>query len=285
MHRFTDDAEPARSHDLEALRARRPDTVEREGLPPGFRMRADAHYVEQLDTPIASAPHVKDVKDTVPQPPASPSSSCTTAIEDALRSIASAAALAAAPSAVMRGGASRLIDTECQRALRLLTVLRVLGGAPTFRSAAVPILDLLHKVRDTLEREGGGAGMRTIRVSAPSDLVAHGNDDLLMTAVCAAATALTAASDVVEPRHFDLFGTIDVTGTSVVIGVRERGFSLPQRWADRAFDEPWPVADGGLALAMLQAARQVTWAHSGSLVVHTRAEATDIRLTLVASRT
>jgi hypothetical protein len=282
MHRFTDDAEPARSHDLEALRARRPDAVEREGLPPGFRMRADAHYVEQLDTPIASAPHVKD---TAPQPPVSPSSSCTTAIEHALRSIASAAGLAAAPSAVMRGGASRLIDTECQRALRLLTVLRVLGGAPTFRSAAVPVLDLLHNVRDTLEREGGVAGARTIRVSAPPDLVAHGNDELLLTAVCGAATALTAASDVVEPRHFDLFGTIDVTGTSVVIGVRERGFSLPQRWADRAFDEPWPVADGGLALAMLQAARQVAWAHSGSLVVHTRAEATDIRLTLVASRT
>jgi hypothetical protein len=282
MHRFTDDAEPARSHDLEALRARRPDAVEREGLPPGFRMRADAHYVEQLDTPIASAPHVKD---TAPQPPVSPSSSCTTAIEDALRSIASAAGLAAAPSAVMRGGASRLIDTECQRALRLLTVLRVLGGAPTFRSAAVPVLDLLHNVRDTLEREGGVAGARTIRVSAPPDLVAHGNDELLLTAVCGAATALTAASDVVEPRHFDLFGTIDVTGTSVVIGVRERGFSLPQRWADRAFDEPWPVADGGLALAMLQAARQVARAHSGSLVVHTRAEATDIRLTLVASRT
>lgn len=282
MHRFADDAEPTRSHDLDALRARLPDTVEREGLPPGFRMRADAHYVEQLDTPIVSAPRVKE---PAPQPPASPASSCTTAIEDALRSIASAAALAAAPSAVMRGGASRLIDTECQRALRLLTVLKVLGGEPTFRSAAVPVLDLLHKVRETLEREGGVAGARTIRVSAPPDLVAHGNDDLLMTAVCGAATALTAASDVVEPRHFDLFGTFDVTGTSVVIGVRERGFSLPQRWADRAFDEPWPVADGGLALAMLQAARQVAWAHSGSLVVHTRAEATDIRLTLVASRT
>jgi hypothetical protein len=281
MHRFADDAEPTRSHDLDALRARLPDTVEREGLPPGFRMRADAHYVEQLDTPIASAPRVKE---PAPQP-ASPSSICTTAIEDALRSIASAAGLAAAPSAVMRGGASRLIDTECQRALRLLTVLKVLGGEPTFRSAAVPILDLLHKVRDTLEREGGVAGGRTIRVSAPPDLVAHGNDDLLMMAVCGAATALTAASDVVEPRHFDLFGTFDVTGTSVVIGVRERGFALPQRWADRAFDEPWPVADGGLALAMLQAARQVAWAHSGSLVVHTRAEATDIRLTLVASRT
>ena len=87
-----------------------------------------------------------------------------------------------------------------------------------------------------------------------------------------------------EPRQFDLFGTVDVTGTSVVIGVRERGFSLPQRWAECAFDEPWPVADGSLALAMLQAARQVVRAHSGSVVIHTRAEATDIRLTLVAAK-
>jgi hypothetical protein len=282
MQHFADEAEPTRSHDLDVLLAKMPDTVEREGLPPGFRMRADAHYVEQLDTPIVSASRVKE---PVPQPPAPPSSSCTTAIEDALRSIASAAGLAAAPSAVMRGGAARLIDTECQRALRLLTVLKVLGGEPTFRSAAVPVLDLLHKVREALEREDGAAGARSIRVSAPPDLVAHGNDDLLMTAVCGAVTALTAASGAIEPRQFDLFGTIDVTGTSVVIVVRERGFSLPQRWADRAFDEPWPVADGGLVLAMLQAARQVAKAHSGSLLIQTRADATDIRLTLVASRT
>jgi hypothetical protein len=278
MHPFADEAEPTRSRDLDALLAKIPDTVEREGLPPGFRMRADAHYVEQLDTPIVPS----RVKEQTPQP-SSPSSSCTTAIEDALRSIASAAGLAAAPSAVMRNGAARLIDTECQRALRLLTVLKVLGAEPTFRSATVPVLDLLHKVHDALEREGGVAG-RSIRVSAPPDLVAHGNDDLLTTAVCGMVTALTTASGAIEPRQFDLFGTIDVTGTSVVIGVRERGFSLPQRWADRAFDEPWPVADGGLALAMLQAARQVARAHSGSLQVHTRPEATDIRMTLVASR-
>jgi hypothetical protein len=185
----------------------------------------------------------------------------------------------------MRGGAARLIDTECQRALRLVTVLRMLGGAPAFRSAAVPVLDLLHKAREVLDREDGASGSaRSIRVSAPPDLVAHGNDDLLMTAICGVVTALTTASSGVEAKHFDLFGTIDVSGTSVVIGVRERGFSLPQRWAERAFEEPWPVADGGLALAMLQAARHVANAHAGSLVVHTRAESTDVRLTLVASR-
>jgi hypothetical protein len=282
MHRFADEAEPTRSHDLDALLAKMPDTGEREGLPPGFRMRADAHYVEQLDTPTV---HAARAKEPVSQPPASPSASCTTAIEDALRSIASAAALAAAPSAVMRGGASRLIDTECQRALRLLTVLKVLSGVTTFRSAGVPVLDLLHKVREALERENGAAGARSIRVSAPPDLVAHGNEDLLMTAVCGVVTALTAANDTLEARQFELFGTIDVTGTSVVIGVRERGFSLPQRWADRAFDERWPVANGDLALAMLQAARQVASAHSGSLLVQTRPEATDIRLTLVSART
>lgn len=278
MDQFADNTEPSRTPDLDALLGKLPDAVQREGLPPGFRMRADAHYVEELDARNGSA----RTKDAGAQPPASPEASCTTAIEDALRSIASAAGLAAAPSAVMRGGASRLIDIECQRALRLLTVLRVLGAEPTFRSAAVPVPDLLLSVRDTLLREDP-AGARSIRVSTPPDLVAHGNAELLMTAVCGAAAALTAARTVAEPRQFDLFGTIDETGTSVVIGIRERGFSLPPRWAERAFDEPWPVAGGGLALAMLQAARQVARAHAGSLVVHTRPEATDIRLTLVAA--
>ena len=34
----------------------RSDLTVREGLPPGFRMRADAHYVDQLDTRMSSIP-------------------------------------------------------------------------------------------------------------------------------------------------------------------------------------------------------------------------------------
>src|SRR5262245_41690740 len=31
-------------------------STEREGLPPGYRMRADRHYVEQLTDPVAAIP-------------------------------------------------------------------------------------------------------------------------------------------------------------------------------------------------------------------------------------
>src|SRR5687768_2647823 len=104
MQHFADEPEPARSHDLDRLLAKIPDAIEREGLPPGFRMRADSHYVEALDSPIPA----QRAKEPLPQPPGSPAASCMTAIEGVLRGIASAAALAAAPSAVMRGGAARL---------------------------------------------------------------------------------------------------------------------------------------------------------------------------------
>ena len=376
MSRFADETEPAPAQNLDVLFAKVPETQdpEREGLPRGFRMRADAHYVETLDTPVApslrslnvdvieaaarssTAPPaalvesvrahgvlqpllvqhngrggryrliaghqrlaaarsaglrevpcmlhaVTDAKAAelasaagiapsrmAPEPPVPErkatasvpaAGNCATALDTALRSIASVAALMSARSPVARDGAAQLVTVESQRALRLLNVMRVLGGEFAVRRAAVQVADLLEDVRDSLEREYRSCGLeRSVQVTGDRDLVVHGNEELLRTAICSAVAALSVAVSSTEPRQFEISGTAAAGGASVVIEIREQGFSIPQRWAERAFDEAWPVAEGGTALVLLQAARQIATTHTGSLVIQTGGDATVVRLTL-----
>jgi ParB-like chromosome segregation protein Spo0J len=377
MSRFADETEPSPTQDLDVLFAKVPETAEREGLPRGFRMRADAHYVETLDSSPAPAPTlrslnveaieaterasaappaalvesvrahgllqpllvqhngrgnryrliaghqrlaaarsaglrevpcllhaVSDAKAaelasatriapsrTAPEPPApertaaAPAAAavhCTSALDTALRSIGSAAALMSVRSPVARDGAAQLVAVESQRALRLLNVMRVLGGEFAVRRAALPVLGLLERVRESLEQEYRACGLeRAVQITADRDLVLQGSEELLRTAICSAVAALSAAASPTEPRRFEISGAAAAAaGGSVVIEIREPGFSIPQRWVERAFDEAWPVADGGTALLLLQAARQIASSHSGSLAIHTSGDATVVRFTL-----
>jgi hypothetical protein len=377
MSRFADDTEPARTDAPDVLFAK-PETAEREGLPPGFRMRADAHYVEVLDSPagpllrslevnaletsavltdapppalvesvrahgllqpllvqhkgrggryrlisghqrlaaarsaglrhvpcmlhavsdataaelasaarIGSPPVAPDSAAPEPEPNASApgAASCTSALDAALRSIASAAALMSGASPIARDSAAQLVAVESQRALHLLNVLRVLSGEFPVRRAAVPVLDLLERVRDGLEREYRACGLeRAVRISAERGLTVYGSEELLRTAISSVVAAISTAVSPTEPRHFELIGTAVPGAAAVVVDIRERGVSIPQRWAERAFDEPWPVADGETALVLLQAARRIADSHAGSLVSQVSDGATVVRLTLPATR-
>ena len=378
MSRFADDTEPAQTHELDDIFAKVPKPPEREGLPPGFRMRADAHYVEVLDShpgpslrlldvnaiDTASiptvAPHpalvesvrahgvlqpllvqqhagpagryrlisghqrlaaarsagigqvpcmlhvVSDAKAaelasatrvvSVPGPAAPVLSEqkpvalaqappgCTAALDTALRSIVSAAALMSVPSAVARDGAAQLVAVESQRALRLLNVMRVLGGEYAIRRAAVPAFELLDRVRASLEREYRACGLeRSVRIHAERELKVYGSEELLRTAISSVVAALSVAVAPTEPRHFEILAG-GSGSSSVTIDIREQGVTIPQRWADHAFDEAWPVAEGEMVLILLQAARRVTTSHGGSLVIQARSDGTVVRFTLGTGR-
>lgn len=377
MSRFADDTEPARTHDLDDIYAAVPKPPEREGLPPGFRMRADAHYVEVLDSPSGPSLRLLDVNaiDTAPVPSAAPHPAlvesvrlhgvlqpllvqqhtgpggryrlisgrqrlaaarsagigqvpcmlhavsdaraaelagaarvisppaaappapaeqrssgaaqappgCTIALDAALRSIASAAALMAVPSAVARDGAAQLVAVESQRALRLLNVMRVLGGECAIRRAAVPVFELLDKVRASLEREYRACGLeRSVRTHADRELKVYGSEELLQTAISSVVAALSVAVPNTETRQFEILAS--GSGSSVAIEIREHGVTIPPRWAERAFDEAWPVAEGGMALMLFQAARRVTMLHGGSLVLQVRSDGTVVRFALGTGR-
>jgi hypothetical protein len=377
MSRFADDTEPAQTHDLDDIFPKVPKPPEREGLPAGFRMRADAHYVEVLDSPpgpslrlldvnaidtssvpaappqpalvesvrqhgvlqpllvqqhtgpggryrlisghqrlaaarsagigqvpcmlhavtdaraaeLASAARVTSVAAAAapaataqsPSAPVQPPSGCTTALDTTLRSIASAAALMAVPSAVARDGAAQLVAVESQRALRLLNVMRVLGGEYAIRRAAIPVFDLLERLRLSLEREYRACGLeRSVRIHAERELKVYGSEELLRTAISSVVSALSTAVPHTEPRLIEILAS--GSSSSVAIEIREQGVTIPQRWAERAFDEAWPVAEGGMALMLFQAARRITISHGGSLVLQARSDGTVARFTLGTGR-
>lgn len=377
MSRFADDTEPPRTHDLDDIFAAVTKPPEREGLPPGFRMRADAHYVEVLDSPSgpslrlldvnaidaapvpSAAPHpalvesvrlhgvlqpllvqqysgaggryrlisgrqrlaaarsaglgqvpcmlhaVSDAKaaelagaarvtsppDAAPSAPAEQKSSaaaqappgCTIALDAALRSIASAAALMTVPSAVARDGAAQIVAAESQRALRLLDVMRVLGGECAIRRAAVPVFELLDTVRASLEREYRACGLeRSVRIFADRELTVYGSEELLQTAIASVVAAVGVAVPHTKARQFEILAS--GSGSSVAIEIREHGLTIPQRWAERTFDEAWPVAEGEMALMLFQSARRVTTLHGGSLALQARSDGTVARFALGTGR-
>jgi nitrogen-specific signal transduction histidine kinase len=227
----------------------------------------------------APAPGTKEAKD---KPGVAATVSCAGSLDTALRSVASAAGLLSAPSPVVREGAGQLVAVETQRAMRLLNALRILSGEIVLRRAAVRVSDLLENVRSSFEREFRVCGVeRSLRVSADPTLTVYGSEELLRTAVAGVVTALGLAETYSEPRQFEIVATAGSGGdASVSIDMRERGVSIPKRWMDHVFDEPWPVSDGGTALVFFQAARAIAGLHSSALVIDASTDSTRVRLTL-----
>jgi hypothetical protein len=198
--------------------------------------------------------------------------------------MASAGQLLAAPSSLTRDTAAQLLGVECQRALRLLNVVQILGGDYVLWRTALAPADLLGRLRESLEHEFRVGGLqRSLRIDVEPGLVVHGSEELLLTGIGSAVAALNGVAVAAGPRQFELAAARGANGT-VVLVVRERGLCIPQRWAERAFDEPWPVPDSAAAFAMLQAVREVATAHGGSATVRSGDDATEVCLTLAAGR-
>jgi hypothetical protein len=184
----------------------------------------------------------------------------------------------------VRDGAAQLAAAEARRALRLLNVLRALDGDIVIRRAPVAVLALGDGIRTALEREYRSSGLeRTIDIDADAALTVYGSDEWLRTAICCAVAALSSAFEAADRRHFTIAGRSAPLDT-VVIEIRDDGLSIPPRWVERAFDDPWPVADGATTLELLQAAREIAGAHGGTLGIRTSEDSTVVRLTLPSSR-
>jgi signal transduction histidine kinase len=263
--------------------------VQREGLPAGFRMRADAHYVDTLDAPpfplfvrpsrdrtsVASMAHAQDAA-VAPLTDAS-AAVLETLIDDALRNVTGAAALHEGTSAAVRNGAADIISVETHRALRLLTAVRVLRGeCPVLRTSlrAASALTILAR---SIEQEWRTArATHTIELRVDEAVAIDASEQLLSTAVYAVVSALGAAIPSSASRRVLIAAATDAD--VVHIDVRERGLLLPERWI--GLQQPWPVPSGTIALALLRAARHIAAVHGGSLSMHATGHGTEIRMAL-----
>jgi hypothetical protein len=200
----------------------------REGLPRSFRMRADKHYVEMLDTPQPGA--AKESAVAPPTPPAAEPS------EDAGdRSEALAAAVRAgndlaqslsslrAGSSLLndRGGlastvAANLIRAEAWRATCLLQASRVLRGEISAASRSVLARAVVDQVLDAIDAE---RRLRAIvidrhislgdrRIDTDEQLLVVALSGLLMTMIARTEAGDAVVTVAVEQRGNDVVFTL-----------------------------------------------------------------------------
>lgn len=209
----------------------------REGLPRTFRMRADKHYVEMLDT--ATQTSSKESPAVSPPPAvrdeASVDAGSLAAVQAGLDLAQSLAALLASTNLLSDRGpalassvAANLIRAEAWRATCLLRVARFLRGEllPVPRPVrAQAIVDQMLKAFEPERRLRGVA--IDVRVSV-GDRMLSVDEDLLVTALSALLMATIGLTE--EPSAFMVTVTAEAKGGDVVFGISQSQAAAPSNW-------------------------------------------------------
>jgi hypothetical protein len=202
-------------------------------------------------------------------------------VESALTTIESCTPLLNLASGTARRGALQVIAAECRRAQRIVTAMKVLGDSVLLRRACLRPADLFNQLRDTFRDEQRLHGAEpVIHVAGEPHLTFYGDDDLLLTAMASALSALTAAAG---DRSRDILLNATNSGHgSIALELTDRSLVLSEMFIRTAFTSTWPVPDADAVLMLLQAARRIATAHGGSLALVSDATRTTIRFQLPA---
>jgi nitrogen-specific signal transduction histidine kinase len=249
----------------------------REGLPPGFRMRHDSHYVDELMSGGRSArtttvpagesaePRPEDSADAAT---AAPAARAYAEIGESLEAIGTCLRLfreTARPPA--ERVALELIETEAARAAWLVQALTVLDEESPVANGSVDLEALARRVVRLLApgRSGSGATF-TIESSAPG-LKARGDESLLAMAVAAIATALQAAAERAPDAVVRVQIAEELGGRVRLEGI-QNALRMPASWRARFLDPAWLDRPGGRRVAIgLAAASRVAQLHRGTLTM------------------
>jgi hypothetical protein len=199
----------------------------REGLPRSFRMRADKHYVEMLDTPPQRAG--KEAPETV-------DAAAVAAVEAGRDLAQSLSTLLASTNLLSDRGptlastvAANLIRAEAWRASCLLRVARFLRGelSPALKPVrAQTIVDQLLKSIEPERRLRGvtidariNVGDRTLAV----------DEDLLVTVLSGLLMATIGLAE--EPSTSAVAVTAEAKGADVIFAISQEQAPAPSNWA------------------------------------------------------
>lgn len=261
--------------------------VEREGLPSGYRMRADAHYVDSLSAPRAD--RARDgSRGTVMDEPARPAAHDRRLFDqlaDDVAAIESAASLLAGErSPLARRVGLDLIKAQSARAAWLLRANAVMSAPELDAQARRRLLrDVIAQVR-----ERAGVECRLLGVTLDADA----SDDAAVTLVSEAALSagLTGAiiaqlglldgseGAVVRVRA----GVAPAEISAISIEVTQDVAAIPAGSQARFFDAAWVTRPGGWLAAMGAATARIAAERMGGAValVTTERRGCTIRLTL-----
>jgi hypothetical protein len=249
---------------------------QREGLPAGFRMRHDTHYVEELisrnhagraDTAPANKIHARRFGPHVAEPRATPSMAMASAdIGESLDAIGACLHLFRART---RPAAERvaldLIAAEVSRATWLVQALSVLNEDVPVALGAVDVGPVVSRIARVLAAGRLGAAVE-IDECTPG-LRVRGDEPLLTVAVAGIVMALQAVAERVEDAVI-LVRVKAEAGDRVRIEATQDVVRLPDAWRAKLVDPDWTDRPGGrrIAVALAAAHRIAEW-HDATLAL------------------
>lgn len=232
---------------------------EREGLPSGFRMRADAHYVEQLTSRREQADRPEAPRHQSGQADMTPSDSngerdrrsdrVMNQVSEELATIASATTLAADPSPLARRLGLELVRAQVWRASWLLKASAIVDGRHRGSVQPMPIGAVAEQLRQGLAPECRLAGV-TLHVQAPESNTVVALDAPLVTAGMTGAVIATLGL-MGEAGGATIRVVLEAAGHDLrAVEVTQDLVSVPAAAAARFFDATWTDRPGGWTAAM-----------------------------------
>ena len=249
---------------------------QREGLPAGFRMRHEKHYVDELlarnhagraDATPANRVHARRFGRHVAEPKATLSMAKASAdIGESLDAIGACLHLFRART---RPAAERaaldLIAAEVARATWFVQALSVLDEDAPVAHSAVDLGPVVSRIARLLAAGQFGAAV-AVEASTPG-LRARGDEQLLTVAVAGIVMALQAVVERVEDAVI-LVRISAADGDRVRVEASQDVLSLPEAWRARLVDPNWTDRPGGrrIAVALAAAHRIAEW-HDATLTL------------------
>jgi hypothetical protein len=225
---------------------------EREGLPSGYRMRADAHYVELLSSsPRAERPRAESsrVQNDHTQVRAARDRRVLEHLSSDVAAIEAAAAmLSAEATPLARRVSLDLIKAQSARASWLLRAQALLAGHEPDRASRSHVIgDVLSGVRDRLAAECrlNGVGLH---VTCESRAAVTIDDTLLTVGVTGAVISLAGLLTGLEGALIRVDALVEVDGDEddlQSIEVSQDVVAVPSSLKQRFFDADWVERPGG----------------------------------------
>ena len=202
-------------------------------------------------------------------------------LETALTTIESCTPLLNLAPETARRAARQVIAAECGRARRILKAMEAVGVGVPLRRACLRPADLFNRLESVFRNEQRLLGCEpAIHITVDTQLTFYGDDDLLLTAMAGALSALTAAAG---PRSRDLvLSAVNSGHGTIALELADRSLVLPDTFIRSAFTSAWPVPDADAVMLLLQASRRIAMAHGGSLALTGDATRTVVRFQLPA---
>jgi hypothetical protein len=239
----------------------------RQGLPSGYRMRHDAHYVDELETRRGASP--------APAGPAGPALAFPTSIpvtfalrdmSQELEGVASCFNLVAAtPRPLRERMGLSLARVGVERNMRAFQALRMLLEDPPPEPAATSLTSLVEQTIGSFHEELRLTGLR-ISLNVPDAVMRVTADprmlSLALQACVGTLVSLVEASNIADVIHV----TARMSEGIASCEMRQDAYRLSADQFSRLTDLEWSERPGGIPAGIgLAAAARIAQAHGGGL--------------------